>query len=191
MDPVLIEAVAVADQDALACADQFQKGFLGTVGMKHEEGHHGVGHDPQPVELAVVLPGGLVQVVHRGVMGRFLDRLVMGQDRGRGPVNDLLNGAETDLAPQHRGQEGLGVSRLLLSIPLSSATRLENRGPKPVRNSKGDMALADLAATAAFPLVQTEVTHRHDDLGQLDVLVGVIRRLFRKALRAARAGAWM
>ena len=48
-DPFAVKPVAVADQDPDPVADQGLEGLFGAVGVDHEKGHHGVGHDPEPL----------------------------------------------------------------------------------------------------------------------------------------------
>ena len=62
--PFLINAVVVADQNATPGADEFFECLLRPIGMYHKEGDNRIGHHPQPVELAALVPGRLVNMVY-------------------------------------------------------------------------------------------------------------------------------
>ena len=67
LHPVLVHAVAVADQDTGPVVNEGSKGFFGPVGMDHVERCCVTDHHPQPLELVRQKPERLIDVVDRGV----------------------------------------------------------------------------------------------------------------------------
>jgi len=100
--PVLIDAVAITDQDALPILDQGQKGFRGAVGTHHRQRHRVGGHSPQPLQGVVAIPGHCINVAHSGLPRQGGKGLVMGDEGVRGPLNHFLDGAQAHGQMQDR-----------------------------------------------------------------------------------------
>src|SRR5208283_1989311 len=75
--PFLINAVVVADQNAAPGADEFFEGLLRPIGVYHKEGDNRIGHHPQPIELAALVPGRLVNMVYPRCAGLVFEGFVM------------------------------------------------------------------------------------------------------------------
>ena len=54
----------------------------GILGVDHEKGHHGVGHDPEPLQHILFALGGLIDMVDLAAARRLADGLV-GRGDGR------------------------------------------------------------------------------------------------------------
>jgi hypothetical protein len=107
LHPVLIHAVAIADEDALPIIDQGEKGIFGTVGMNEIQGH-GIGrHGPQPLQSMVAIPGRFIDVAHWSLARQGGNRVIMGRDGLRGSVNHLLHRSQADGKVQDRVAEVL------------------------------------------------------------------------------------
>ena len=91
--PLLIHHLAITDQNAHPPPNEVLEGLGGAVRVNQKKGHTRVGHHPQPVQLAPLIPGRFVQMVQLGFPGLLPDRLIMGRNRRRRPVHHFLNGA--------------------------------------------------------------------------------------------------
>ncbi len=175
MNPVLIQPIAVTDQDAFPNSDQRRKGVLGTMGVDHEIGDYRTGHYPEPVELAVVFPWGFVNMVAPGSMCLFADGLVMRVDCFGGPVDNILDGSKADTDAQHRGAKRLDS---LSTDPLNAAD-LGYKGTKSWAKAGSKsfwcISFTGFPAVAALTPVEDEMTDGHRNFRQLDVLRGVVR----------------
>ena len=94
--PVLIHPVPVTDQEARPILDQGKKGLFGAVGMHQEQRRRLGGHAPEPLQGVVAKPRGFIDVAHGGGARHPGHGLIMGQDGVRGPIEHLLDGAQTD-----------------------------------------------------------------------------------------------
>ena len=190
MHPVLVQPIAVADQDALPTSHQGFKGDPGAMGVDHEEGDHRTGHNPEPVELTAVFPGGFVDMIDGHAAGLVPDRLVVGQDGPGGPIDNLLDRPEADRAAQHRGAERLDSLSAVAVNPADLRHQGAEAGAEAGLPCRRYVALARFAAGGARALIEDAVDDRHHDLGQLDMLVGVIGSQRRKRVASAgtRAG---
>ena len=62
VDPFPVQAVTVADQNAVPILDQVFEGLLGAVRVDTIKCHPFVDHGPQPVQIVFLKPGGFVDV---------------------------------------------------------------------------------------------------------------------------------
>lgn len=172
--PLAIDRVVVADEDAVPVADELVKGFLGTVGVDHEEGGQRVYHDPEPVEFSAVSPGGFVEVIDMGGTGLVADGFVVRENGGGGAVDELLDGAEADRDAKHGRAEG---ADRVTAIACDSRNFGDERGkprPETIAEFMRDMPLANFSTGRAAAFVEDEMRHRQFAFGQLDILVGVV-----------------
>lgn len=106
--------------------------------------------------------------------GLIPDSFVVGQDGFGSPIDNLLDRPEADGDAQHRGAKSLDS----LAAVAVDATDLSHQGAEPGAEAGfkcfGGVALAGFTAGGALSLIEDEMDDRHHDLGQLDVLVGVI-----------------
>ena len=96
VDPVLIDAVAIADQDALPIFDQGQKGLFGTVGINAIVSHLVGGHDPEPLQGVLAVPWRFINVAHRGLVGQSRNGLMVGHEGLRDALDDFVSCAQAD-----------------------------------------------------------------------------------------------
>ena len=78
--PVLIDAVAIAHQDALPRLDQGKEGFFGAVGMNEIERHGVRGQRPQPVQSVLAVPGSFVDIADSGLARQGGNGLIVGYE---------------------------------------------------------------------------------------------------------------
>ena len=172
--PLTVDSVVVADEYAVPVADEFCEGFLGAVGVDHEKGDQRTHHHPEPVEFAAVLPGSFIEVVDGSTAGLVPDGFVVREGGSGRAVDELLDGAEADADTQHGGAEGTdGVA----AISRNTGNFGDQRGeswPEAVAVFMGNIALADFSTGGAAALEEDEVPHRQEDLGQFDILMGII-----------------
>ena len=68
--PVLIDAVAITDQDTVPILNQGGKGLFGPIGVNQVE-RHGVGaQSPEPVQGILAVPGRLIDIADSGLAGQ-------------------------------------------------------------------------------------------------------------------------
>ena len=107
----MIDAVAIADQDALPVLDQGRKGLFGAMGVNQIERDGLGGQGPQPLQGIVAIPGRLINVAHGGLPGEGGNGFVVGHDGLRNPVDHLLHGPQA-----HRNMQD-GVAEVLDKTP--------------------------------------------------------------------------
>ena len=62
MNPMLIDSVAIADQETLPLLNQGEKGVFGSVGVKEIE-RDGLGaQGPEPIQGVLAIPWGLIDI---------------------------------------------------------------------------------------------------------------------------------
>ena len=176
LDPPLIYAIAITDQEPCPVVDEGGKGFFGATWMDHIESHPLTGHHPEPLQRVATIPGRFINIVDQ-CLPRLLsnDRIVRGDGLGH-PIQDFLDGPQTDGDLQHGGTKGLHDTSAVAVCP----GQLAHEGTEP-----GAVACGMLgrylgfgpAATVHTPaLVQYPVRHLHRDRRQLDHLMRVVRR---------------
>src|SRR5918999_4836583 len=102
MHPLAIHSIAIADQDPGPAVDQSLEGRLIPARLHLEQGDCRVDHHPQPRQYAVLIPGGLVNVVDLLTPGLLSNGLVMGLDRLGDALDRALDGSPADGHPQDR-----------------------------------------------------------------------------------------
>ncbi len=80
LDPVLINTVAITDQNTLPLRNQMSKGFFGALGMNKVKGDGVRGHGPKPLQGVLTIPRRLVDVAHRVLARHGSDGLVVRPD---------------------------------------------------------------------------------------------------------------
>jgi len=62
--PFSVNPVIVADKNTASGTDELFKSLPGPIGVDHKECNYGIGHYPQPVELAAIMPGRFIDMVY-------------------------------------------------------------------------------------------------------------------------------
>jgi hypothetical protein len=112
MDPLLIDPIAIADQDSGPLRDQCLKRLFAAARLHREQCHRGVGHHPHPGQDAVPVPRGLVHIVDSGTTGLWRDGLMQWEeglgDAIHGGVSaNLLYGFERFILQSDRRPRGV------------------------------------------------------------------------------------
>jgi hypothetical protein len=95
-DPVLRDALAIADQEALPRVDQGHKGLLGTVGINARVSH-GIGsHDPEPWPGVVTVPGRFSSGADRRLVRHSRHGRIAGHESVSNSVDDLVHGTQVE-----------------------------------------------------------------------------------------------
>jgi hypothetical protein len=111
VDPILIDAVAITDQDALPLFNQGEKGLLGVMGVNEVE-RYGIGaQGPKPLQRMLAVPGRLIDIAHFGLAGQGSNGFIVRQDSAGDPINQLLHRAQTHGDIQDGVTEIVGVHR--------------------------------------------------------------------------------
>ena len=105
--PGLIDAVAIADQDAIPVVDEGQERLFGAARVDAIEGGLWTGHDPEPLERAMAKPRRFINVIDRSVASDTGNGLIVGLDGQGDAVEDFLDGPQADGDPEHGGTERL------------------------------------------------------------------------------------
>jgi hypothetical protein len=105
--PGLIDAVPIADQDAIPVVDERQERLFGAARVDTIEGGLWRGHAPKPLERSMAKPGGGIDVIDWGVASDVGNRLLVGLDGQGDTVEDFLDGSQTDGEAEYRGTERL------------------------------------------------------------------------------------
>jgi hypothetical protein len=189
VDPVLIDAVALTDQDALPLVDQGQKGVWGAMGI-NALGGHGIGaHDPEPLSGVLAVPGRFINVAHGRLVGQSRTSLMVGHDGLRDALDDFLHRAQADREVDHRVTDVLYQSpRGAMHAGEFSAQGTEAR---PITGLMVAWPLRfELPATAlAVARLEDEMVHVHLDGWHLDDLMGVVGRQGNQVAMATGTGA--
>jgi hypothetical protein len=124
VDPVLIDTVAITDQDACPVLDEVEKGRFGALGMNEIEGHGIGGHGPQPLQGVLTVPQRFVNVANWRLASEAGNGCIMGRDGVRGAIDELLDGPKAD------GHRQDGMAEILYEPPGSAlhASHLAHEG---------------------------------------------------------------
>ena len=176
MDPVLIDPVAIADQDARPLLDQVEKGLFGAMRMNEIEGHRVGAQGPQPLQGVLTVPRRFINIADRSLAGQGGNGFIVRQDRVGGPVDDLLYGAQTDRNLQDRVAEILNEASG--GAVHASECRDEGGHARAIAGlmRAGHLRFEDTATTRTLALLEDEMGDVYLDRGQLDDLMGVIGR---------------
>lgn len=173
-DPFLVDSVTVSHQNARPVLDQLFKGLFRSSGMDHEISDQRVAHYPKPAQIAVLAPGGFINMVHGSAPGRDADRLVMGI-YGRGyAVDYLLDRAETDVDSKHRCAKILDNSSTVGLSPGHLRDHRRKTGAETRTILFGDQGFVQLSTARAVSPEQMDVGDSHLHLGELDHLVRIV-----------------
>jgi hypothetical protein len=170
--PVLLDAVAIADRDALPIFAQGPKGRCGTVGIKALVRHLGGGHDPEPWQGVLAVPWRCITVAHRGLVGQSRHGRLGGPEGVRDAWDDFLYRAQAagdgetrvpavwDEAP--RGALPAGA----FAAPGTQARAITGlRVTGPLRFALPAPSLAEALVQEAVVALQLDGRHRADLLG--------------------------
>ena len=105
--PRLLDAIPLADQEALPRVKKGGKRLFGAMRMHHIEGDGVTGHHPPPGEGMRAIPGGCIDRVDRCPAGLLGYRRLVGGQRLRHPVAHLLHGAQAQGSLENRGTKRL------------------------------------------------------------------------------------
>ena len=189
VDPVLIDAIAIADQDALPIVGQGHKGVFGAVGINAIVGYGIGGHDPEPLQGVLAVPGCFINGAHRCLVSQSRNGLIVGHDGLRDPMDDLLHRAQADGDIENR------VTEVLDESPRGTMRAGECSDEGAQARAIPGLMLAwhlrfELPATSlALALLEDEMVDLHLDGRQLDDLMGVIGCQRDQVAMATRTGA--
>ena len=161
VDPVLVDPVAVTEQNAGPIIDQGQKSLLGAVRMDHEISDGPTGHGPQPHQGAIHEPGGLIDVIDLGFACYPTCGFVVGFDGFRDAIDDFLN------CPLADGKAQYGGAKILHSATTVSlnTTKFGNAGTEfwtiAGLMTHWNAGLIEFPTTRARPLVKDETGDLH------------------------------
>ena len=185
--PFRVNAITVADQNALPILNQCLESLLRPMLVNHEVRSQAIAHDPQPLQHSFAIPSGFIHVIDGRISDNRADGLVMGFDGAGDSVEDLLNGSLADMQAQHREEKVLsGASGVGLGAGHDGNNGGESRAVARSMLRKNE-CLEPFAAVAAPTSVQDEMCHFQPDFRQFNDLMDVVRLHVRQAVAAAAA----
>jgi len=187
--PILIDAVAIADQDALPLVDQGQKGLFGAVEINAIVGH-GIGdHDPEPLQGVWAVPGRFINVPHRCLVGQSANGLRVGHDGVRDALDNFLHRAQADGEIKDRVTEILDESPR--GAMHAGEFRAQGTEAGSITGLMGTWHLCfELPATSlAVALLEDAMVNVHLDRRQLDDVMSVVGRQGNHVAMATGTGA--
>jgi hypothetical protein len=75
--PVLIDTVAITDQNALPLLNQGGKGLFGAMRVNEVERHRIGAQGPKPIQRLLAVPGRLIDIADRGLASQGSNGLVV------------------------------------------------------------------------------------------------------------------
>ena len=141
--------------------------------MDHIEGHSLIGHYPEPLQGVETVPGSFINIVDWSLPRLPRNRYVVGGERLRQPVQDLLDGTQTDRDLQHGGTKRLHETAAVPVRPREFP--YEGTEPRAVACGMFGRHLGGGPATTVHTpaLMHYPVRHVHRDRGQLNDLMRI------------------
>jgi hypothetical protein len=121
LDKLQVDSPAIADQKAVVIGSQQGGGLLkAAAGQDVANCDHLIGHDPQPLQLSIDLPAGLVHGVDVMFLGRLAKGLPSGLAATPCPLHRPADGTaihlQTEAGLQHRGHVGMGHAQAFIHL---------------------------------------------------------------------------
>jgi hypothetical protein len=176
IDPVLIDAVAIADQEAWPRRDQGPQGLCGAVGSNARVSDLVGGHAPEPLHGILAVPRRVVTVAHWGLGGQRGNGLIVGRDGVRDAPDDCLHRPQADREVEDGG------TAILDETPRGALDAGEGSAPGTQARAIAGLLVAWhlrfalSSASWALPLLEEEMVDSELDGRHLNDLMGVVGR---------------